>query len=61
MNVITGTLPACLHPRMTPALAGAAPAGAAHSHAPEKAHLDIPQALTTASRKTSPKAPENAD
>ncbi|SOT44941.1 hypothetical protein F01_490242 [Burkholderia cenocepacia] len=60
MNVIVGTLPACPHLRVTPALAGAAPAAGVRSHAPEKAHLGIPQALTAVSRKVSPKAPGDA-
>lgn len=42
-------------PLVTPARAGAALAGGVHPDAPEKPHLCVPQALTQASRKSSPK------
>ncbi|CAI8695024.1 hypothetical protein EMIT0111MI5_20215 [Burkholderia sp. IT-111MI5] len=57
LNLIAGTVHACPHPYVTPALAGAALAGAVHPHAPEKSHPGVLQTLTNTSRKSSPKAP----
>lgn len=45
-------------PARTQAKARAAPAGGLRAHTPEKSHRSLPQALTAASRKSSPQFPK---